>query len=225
MASAAIDNGSNSDDDSATGADDIKGFLDTATARHDVFDDEERVTWVDFKAAAKHKAPFFFFGEDVRQLEVASDLVAYDEASEGRRNDAFGSEMGELLSKLGANLGGDGGVLQQQSALEKLATVKARAQEEMALKESAGLAEKFQRGCHGSKERGDLIAEERGRDRKGGRADRMRKQRGLGYRDDFDFNLRASGESRHLDRGAGRERSCEVLLIHGVHVCKSTQVD
>lgn len=146
---ATVDEGCDGDDVATSGADDVEGFLDSSAAGHDVLDDEEFVAGMDFKSSPEDEFALFFFGEDVREAEVARDFVTDDEAAESRGDDTVGSEAGEFCGELGADFSGDLGVLEQESTLEELPAVQAGSEKEMAFEKGSGLFEEFQWIGHG----------------------------------------------------------------------------
>ncbi len=58
------------------------------------------------------------------------------------------SNCAELVRQHAADLRGDGGVLQQQGALEKLAAMETGAKDKMPVKQGAGLAEQIEDFVH-----------------------------------------------------------------------------
>jgi hypothetical protein len=137
-----IDNNSNAGDLSSMSPDDVHRFLDTPTAGNDVFRDNKPLVRPDLKTAAKGEPACFFFHEDVAFAEGAPNLLANNDAAERRGNHGVAFNVSQFIREPSANIRSDVGVLKKQGALEKLAAVKARSQNEMAVEQRAGLAKK-----------------------------------------------------------------------------------
>ena len=80
--------------------------------------------------------------------KVACDFLAYDDSPDGWRNYGCRLELTKLLREQSADMRGHCGVLQQKRALEKLAAMQTRAENEVTLQEGAGLTEKFKDVAH-----------------------------------------------------------------------------
>ena len=121
---------------------DVHGFLDPSAARYDVFGYDEPLVRPDLKTATQNKSARFFVDKNVAPPEGAPDFLAHNNSTEGRRNDCIAFNAPQFIRQSPANFSGDVGVLKEQRALEKLPAVEARSQNEMAVEQRAGLAEK-----------------------------------------------------------------------------------
>jgi len=151
LAGTAIHNRAGSNDDAAVILDDLDGFLNAAATGDDILGDEETLAGADLKTSTQDEAAVaVFFHKDVLFAQMAGDLLADDDAADGRGDDGCRLERFELLSEHAADLGGDGGILQQQGALEKLTTMKTAAKDEVPVEERAGFAEEIEDFVHGT---------------------------------------------------------------------------
>ena len=151
LAGTAVHDRAGGGDDAAVVADDLDCFLNTAATGDDILGDDEALAGGDLKTPAQDEsAVAVFFHKDVFFAQMTGDLLADDDAADGRGDDGGGFEGFELLSEHAADLGGDGGILQQQGALEKLATVKTAAKDEVPVEERAGFAEEIEDFVHGT---------------------------------------------------------------------------
>ena len=149
LAGTTVHNRAGGDDDAAVVADDLDGFLNAAATCDDILGDDEALAGGDLKTPAQDEsAVAVFFHKDVFFAQMAGDLLADDDTADGRGDDGGGFEGFELLGEHAADLGGDGGILQQQGALEKLATVKTAAKDEVPVEERAGFAEEIEDFVH-----------------------------------------------------------------------------
>ena len=149
LAGTAVHNRSGGDDDAAVVTDDLDGFLDAAATGDDILGDDEALAGSDLKTPAQDEsAVAVFFHEDVFFAQMAGDFLADDDAADGRGDDGCRFEGFELFGEHSADLGGDGGILQQQGALEKLTTVKTAAKDEVPVEERAGFAEEIEDFVH-----------------------------------------------------------------------------
>jgi hypothetical protein len=137
-----IDDDSNARNLSSMGPDDVHGFLDAAAAGNDVFGDNEPLVSPNLKTATQDQGAGIFLDKDVAFAEGAPNFLANDDAAEGRGNDGVAFNAAQLVREQSANMSGDIGVLKEQRALEKLPAVEAGSQDEMAVEQRAGFAEK-----------------------------------------------------------------------------------
>ena len=137
----AIDDHADAGNLTPVGADDVDGFLHAAAASDDIFRHDELLARRDLKPAAQHQAARFFLNEDVSLAERAADLLTDDDSAESRGNHGVALKVAQLVSETPADFRRDGGMLKQDGALKKLATVEAGTQNKMAIKQGAGLAE------------------------------------------------------------------------------------
>ena len=70
-------------------------------------------------------------------------LVPYNQSAQGRRNHAVRAGAPGYFRELSADLRGNSGMLEQQRALKKLATVEAGAEQKVALEKGSGLFEEL----------------------------------------------------------------------------------
>ena len=151
LAGTAVHDRAGGGDDTAVVADDLDGFLNAAATGDDILGDDEALAGGDLKTPAQDEsAVAVFFHKDVFFGQMAGDLLADDDTADGRGDDGCRLERFELLSEHAADLGGDGGILQQQGALEKLTTVKTAAKNEVPVEECAGFAEEIEDFVHGT---------------------------------------------------------------------------
>jgi hypothetical protein len=149
LAGTTVHNRPGGGDDAAVVADDLDGLLNAAATGDDILGDDETLAGGDLKTSAQDEsAVAVFFHEDVFFAQMAGDLLADNDAADGRGDDGRGLEGFELLGEHAADLGGDGGILQQQGALEKLTTVKTAAKDEVPVEERAGFAEEIEDFVH-----------------------------------------------------------------------------
>ena len=149
LAGTAVHNRPGGDDDAAVVADDLDGFLNASATGDDILSDHEALAGGDLKTPAQDEsAVAVFFHKDVFFAQMTGDLLADDDAADGRGDDGGGFEGFELFGKHAADLGGDGGILQQQGALEKLTTVKTAAKDEVPVEKRAGFAEEIEDFVH-----------------------------------------------------------------------------
>ena len=76
--------------------------------------------------------------------QLACDLLSDQDAAQGRGDHGVKLGAAELVGKGAADAFGHLGIAQEEGALEKLAAVQAGAEDEVAVEEGAGLAEKFE---------------------------------------------------------------------------------
>jgi hypothetical protein len=149
LAGTAVHDRPGGDDDAAVVADDLDGFLNAAATGDDILGDDETLAGGDLKTSAQDESTVaVFFHEDVFFAQMAGDLLADDDSADGRGDDGGGFEGFELFGEHAADLGGDGGILQQQGALEKLTTVKTAAKDEVPVEKRAGFAEEIEDFVH-----------------------------------------------------------------------------
>lgn len=149
QAGTAVHDRAGGNDDAAVVADDLDGLLNAAATGDDILSDHEALAGGDLKTSAQDEsAVAVFFHKDVFFAQMAGDLLADDDAADGRGDDGGGFEGFELLGEHAADLGGDGGILQQEGALEKLTTVKTAAKDEVPVEERAGFAEEIEDFVH-----------------------------------------------------------------------------
>jgi len=149
LAGTAVHDRPGGDDDAAVVTDDLDGFLDAAASGDDILGDDETLAGGDLKTSAQDESTVaVFFHEDVFFAQMTGDLLADDDASDGRGDDGCRFEGFEFFGEHSADLGGDGGILQQQGALEKLTTVKTAAKDEVPVEERAGFAEEIEDFVH-----------------------------------------------------------------------------
>ena len=130
-------------------SDDLDGFLNAATTGDDILGDDEALAGGDLKTSAQDEsASTVFFHEDVFFSQMAGDLLADNDAADGWGDDGGGFKGFELLGEHAADLGGDGGILQQQGTLKKLTTVMTAAKDEVPEKERAGFSEEIEDFVH-----------------------------------------------------------------------------
>jgi len=148
-ASAAIYDGASGDDYAAVVLNDLDRLLDASSASDHVFGDDESLAGSNGEAAQDEAAIAVFLDEDVALTEVAGDFLSDDDTSDGRRDDGGGVIGRKFIRKPAADLRGDGGVLQEQSALEKLPAMEAGTENEMTLEQCSGLSEEIEDLIHG----------------------------------------------------------------------------
>lgn len=129
--------------------DDLYRLLDASAASDHVFGDDESLAWSDGEAAQDEAAIAVLFDEDVPLAEVAGDFLSDDDTPDCGRDDGGGVIGRKFIREPATNLRGDGGILQEQGALEKLPAVKAGTEHEMTLEECSGLSEKIEDLIHG----------------------------------------------------------------------------
>src|SRR5262249_46325569 len=139
---AAIDNYADRRDDPAMGTDDIDCFLNTAAARHHILHDDEFFVRRNLKTAAQGKFAFVLFDKDVAFAEGTPDFLADNNSPESWGDDRVTIKFPQFIGELSAHLRSDVGVLQEDRTLEILAAMQARAQNEVAIQQRTGLAEK-----------------------------------------------------------------------------------
>jgi hypothetical protein len=72
----------------------------------------------------------------------AANLLANNDSAQSGRNHRVALDRPQFIREPGANISRDSGMLEEQSALEKLPAMQAGAQHEMSIEERACLAEK-----------------------------------------------------------------------------------
>jgi len=149
LAGTAVHDRPGGDDDAAVVTDDLDGLLNAAATGDDILSNHEALAGGDLKTSAQDEsAVAVFFHKDVFFAQMAGDLLADNDAADGRGDDGGGFEGFELLGEHAADLGGDGGILQQEGALEKFTTVKTAAKDEVPVEERAGFAEEIEDFVH-----------------------------------------------------------------------------
>ena len=125
--------------------DDVDRFHEAATAGDHVLDHGEAFAGTDGEAAAKDKgASVVLFAENVGLAQLAGDFLSDQDAAEGGRDHGVERGAVEASGEGAADAFGHLGIAQEEGALEKLAAVQAGAEDEVAVEEGAGLAEKFE---------------------------------------------------------------------------------
>ena len=149
LAGTTVHDRTSGDNDAAVVSDDLDGFLNAAAACYHILGDDEALARADLKTSTQDEsAVAVFFHKDVFFGQMAGDLLADDDTANGRGDNGRGFEGFELLGEHSADLCGDGGILQQQGALEKLTTVKTAAKDEVPVEERAGFAEEIEDFVH-----------------------------------------------------------------------------
>lgn len=152
LAGTAVHNRAGGDDDAAVVADDLNGFLNATAACYHILGDDEALAGANLKTPAQDEsAVAVFFHEDVFFAQMAGNLLADDDPTDGRGDDGRGFKGFELFCEHAADLGGNCGILQQQGALEKLTAVQTAAKDEVPVKERAGFAEEIEDFVHGAR--------------------------------------------------------------------------
>ena len=121
--------------------DNVERFLDAPAFSNDVFDDQYFFLWRNFESAAQRKLAVFFFGEDEAETELPGNFLADDEAAHRGGNDGGRSEVAGFGGEFSAEFFDDGHLLEGDGALKELAAVESAAEDEVALKQRAGVAE------------------------------------------------------------------------------------
>ena len=103
--------------------------------------DDEFLTRRDLKTAAQHEATRLFLDEDVAFPKRPADFLSDNYAAESRGDDGIALKVAQFVREPAADFRRDGGVLEENRALEKLPAVQAGTQNEMTIQQRAGLAE------------------------------------------------------------------------------------
>ena len=122
--------------------DDVDCFLDASTAGDDVFDDDEFFIRRNLKTAPQNKFALVFFDKDVAFAQRATDFLADNNSTKGRGDHRVAIKFAEIVGEPSADFCGDIRMLKKYCALEILPAVQAGAQNEMAIEERSGFAEK-----------------------------------------------------------------------------------
>jgi hypothetical protein len=93
------------------------------------------------KTAAQNKFAIFFFDKDVPFTQRPTHFLADNNSAEGRGDHCVTIKVAQFIGEPSTNFRSDVGMLKKQCALEIFPAVQARAQNEMALEQSAGIAE------------------------------------------------------------------------------------
>jgi len=119
---------------------DIDRFLNPPTTGHDVFDDDKLLIRRNLETAAQDKFALIFFDKNVAFAKRASDFLADNNPAESRGNHPVTVKLAQFFGQRATNFCGNVGMLEQQRALEILATVQTGAQDKVAIKKCAGFA-------------------------------------------------------------------------------------
>ena len=153
LAGAAIDEHGDGDGGAAGLANEVQALDHAAAAGDDVFDDEHFLAGREGEAAAEGEGIVDLLGEDVAGGGLAGDFLADDEAAHGRGEHGGEGEAGEFGREEFGEAADGGHVLADFGALEKVATVQAGAEHEMALQEGSRAGEDIEHfglgGVHG----------------------------------------------------------------------------
>ena len=124
---------------------DVDCFLHASTARDDVFDDDKFFVRRNLKTAAQNKFAIFFFDKDVAFAQRSADFLADNNPAKGRGDHRVAIKFAEFVGEPSTDFCSDLGVLKEYRALEILPAVQAGAQNEVALEQSPGFAEKSEK--------------------------------------------------------------------------------
>jgi hypothetical protein len=136
-------------------ANDVNRFLDATAFGDDVFYDDQAFAGSDFESPSEDEFPFFFLDENEPAPELSGNFLAEHESAHGWGDDSGGTEVAEFVGERVAEFFDDWHLLEGESALEILAAVEAAAENEMAFKQRAGIAEHLEdfiagHAAHGS---------------------------------------------------------------------------
>jgi len=121
---------------------DVDCFLDAPTAGHDIFDDDEFFIRRNLKTASQNKFAIFFFDKDVAFSQRPGDFLADNNSAKGRGDHRVAIKIAQFVGEPSTHSRGDVGVLKEYRALKILPAVQTGPQNEVALEQSPGFAEK-----------------------------------------------------------------------------------
>src|SRR6185437_456956 len=142
-----IDQAGGGDNVGADAPETLDAFANRQAGRHDILDDDDLFTRRQLEAPPEFEASLDAFGVDRRQAEMASRLVARDNAADRWRH-----HLGDIAESGSANLFGQGaaeffrlvGVHEDPRLLQEYRRPQARGQDEMSFEDGAALAEDAQ---------------------------------------------------------------------------------
>ncbi len=131
------------EDLAAEGPEDGDHLAGRLSGRHDVLDHHHPLTRCETEAPPQNHPTFRAFGEEKGHVEGASGLVADDEAAHGRSDDEVRrhSRRADRRRELAAGAGGAARVGEIEGALQIVARVEPRRQQEMAVLVGAAFGE------------------------------------------------------------------------------------
>lgn len=142
VAAGTIHHHPNGRNNSAAPTDDVDRFLNTPSARHHIFGDDESFARCNLKTAPQHQSAPIFFGENVALAQRAPDFLVDDDSAERRRNHRIALNGIQFFCETSANIRDNPSVLEQERALKILPAVQPGTQDKMTIKQRAGFAKK-----------------------------------------------------------------------------------
>lgn len=130
-------------------ADDLNRFLHTPAAGDNIFRDKEPLARLDLKTTAQHEsAVAILLGKDVTLAQMAGHFLADNDPADGGGYHGCRLMDIQLIREPTADLRGNGGILEQEGALKKLAAVEPASEDEMPVEQRTSLAEKIENFIH-----------------------------------------------------------------------------
>ena len=114
---------------------DIQALLRAAAAGDDVFGDDDPLAGTEGKITSQHEFVVFFFNEDETYAELAGDFLADDESAHRRSEDGVTRVRGQFRAEQFNQARDLIHVLANLGALEEMAAVETRAQDEVSSQE------------------------------------------------------------------------------------------
>jgi hypothetical protein len=139
---AAIKNHADCANNPAMRTNDVDCFLHASTAGHDIFDDDEFFIRRNLKTASQNKFAIFFFDKDVAFAQLATHFLTDNNSAKRRGDHRVAIKFAEFVSEPSTDFCRDVGVLKKYRALKILPAVQTGPQNEVALEQSPGFAEK-----------------------------------------------------------------------------------
>jgi hypothetical protein len=150
LTTAAIYDGSSGEDDAAVVTDNLDGFLNAAAAGDDVFRNDECFARLDLESSAQNEsAVAVFFHKNMLFPKMARDFLAHNNAADSWGYDGRCWIGAEFIREQSTDLRGDGSILQEQGALEKLTAMESAAKDKMPIQQGAGFSKEFKNVAHG----------------------------------------------------------------------------
>ncbi len=123
---------------------DVEALLGATPSGDDVFGDDYPLTGTEGEITAQHELVVFFLDEDETYTELASDFLADDESTHRRSEDGIARVRGEFRAEQFDEARDLIHVLADLSALEEMAAMEARAQDEVTSQEGLRITENLE---------------------------------------------------------------------------------
>lgn len=147
VSTAPINDRSGSHNNTTVRPDNVDGLLNPAPAGDNVLSNEKTLSRGDLKAAQDKTSIPILLHKDMTGAEMTGDFLADDNATYGRGDDSRHPSIhlrvvrAEFIGQFTTDASGDGRILKEKCALEKLPAVQTGAEDEMTVQQGSGLFE------------------------------------------------------------------------------------